>query len=331
MPDRHFYWRVRSNAMSFAWQHRQTLEQHYDLMLVTSMVDLSTLRGFLPSLAAVPTLVYFHENQFAYPTRKPSSNIVNAQISSIYTALCANRVVFNSEYNRRSFFAGADELLKRMPDGVPARLLQPVVSSSSVIPVPIDPSSARITQSRASHLPIEIVWNHRWEYDKQPEVLFQALIKLRGRGYLFRIHVVGQQFRDVPSCFENARVELAGCIATWGYQELDGYRQILAQSHIVVSTALHDFQGLSMIEAISYGCVPVAPARVAYPEYIPASLLYQTGTPEEESESLANLLEEILSNFGGLTAPDARRFQTANLIPQYRQMLLAASSRSVPL
>jgi len=50
-----------------------------------------------------------------------------------------------------------------------------------------------------------------------------------------------------------------------------------------------------MIEAIHRGCIPLAPNRVAYPEYIPKEFLYETGQPEQESTALAVLLCQMLS------------------------------------
>ena len=68
LPGRYFSWRMRGNSMSWAFSEYETLSQPYDLVIATSMTDLSALRGFVPSLANTPTLVYFHENQFAYPS-----------------------------------------------------------------------------------------------------------------------------------------------------------------------------------------------------------------------------------------------------------------------
>jgi len=67
LPDRHFSWRIRGNALSWAAEQEKTLQQPFELIIATSMVDLATLKGIVPRLAAIPTLLYFHENQFAYP------------------------------------------------------------------------------------------------------------------------------------------------------------------------------------------------------------------------------------------------------------------------
>ena len=96
LPDRYFSWRIRGNSLTFAYEYKEILQQNYDCLIVTSMVDLASLRGFIPSLANIPTIVYFHENQFAYPsnglTEIDQSNVVNAQLTSIYSLLCGDKI-----------------------------------------------------------------------------------------------------------------------------------------------------------------------------------------------------------------------------------------------
>ncbi|MCF6194194.1 MAG: DUF3524 domain-containing protein, partial [Kangiellaceae bacterium] len=141
LPDRHFYWRIRSNSLSYAFEHSDILNLSYDCLIVTSMVDLSALRGFVPKLANIPTLIYFHENQFSYPSSfkgNVNNNLIHAQLTSIYSLLCGDRILFNSEYNKRTFYSGANQLLDRMPDLVPQGLLSNSLSKSNVLPVPIE-------------------------------------------------------------------------------------------------------------------------------------------------------------------------------------------------
>ena len=317
LPDRHFYWRSRGNSLSFAFEHKQILEQDYDLCIATSMVDLSSLRGFCPKLANLPTVVYFHENQFAYPVQEQQPNLINVQLTSIYTALCADKILFNSEYNLKTFIEGAENLLKRMPDLVPKGLIEIIKNCSTVLPVPIDilPSSLS-TQSKNE--PVQIVWNHRWEYDKQPDVFFDALKKLKQQGVSFKLHIMGQSFRQQPACFDESELFFADEIETYGYQDKKRYREILSQADYVVSTALHDFQGLSLQEAISLGCTPIAPNRVAYPEYVPQSGLYDvTTSPNDEVNNLYDKLEEMLTSNTTLKV-DLSSYSCDELIPQYQ-------------
>jgi len=297
LPDRYFAWRVRGNALTFAHLHKEILGQSYDCLIATSMVDLATLRGFMPQLASIPNILYFHENQFEYPiapTVDDLKNIVGAQLTSIYALLCADQVLFNSEFNQKTFFSGAQQLLKKLPDGIPKKLLNDIESQTQVLPVPIcstnDSQDASLSHTNQ---PIEIVWNHRWEYDKQPEVFFDAMKQLKHSGFKFKMHVVGQSFRQKPDCFDSAQIYFFDEISTWGYQSKQNYQEILTRADVVISTAAHDFQGLSMLEAIACDCVPIAPNRVAYPEYIRHENLYKVGDQIDEANSVFEKIIDV--------------------------------------
>ena len=115
LPPRYFSWRMRGNSLSWAFGEREVLEQDYDLLVCTSMTDLSALKGMVPRLARVPTLCYFHENQFAYPQSTDQKQSVEPLILNIYTALAADQVLFNTTYNRDTFLQGVEKLLKKTP------------------------------------------------------------------------------------------------------------------------------------------------------------------------------------------------------------------------
>lgn len=321
LPPRHFGWRVRSNPLSWYSDLRCLLEQEsFDALLCTSMVDLATLRGLCPSLCAIPNVVYFHENQFAYPTQKgtidPGLGLLNA-----YTALAADYVVFNSEFNQRTMLDGLEKLLKRMPDGVPRDVVEQIRMKSEVLPVGIEALGLRLADKSAQ---LKIVWNHRWEYDKGPERLFAALNLLKARGVNFSIDVLGQQFRQIPPCFEVGQANLHGYIGRWGFVAREEYVKALREAHIVVSTALHEFQGLAVLEAVSAGCVPVVPDRLAYQEIIPSRLRYPSSDDHlKEAEGLADILEGFSKE--GLPSIDlsdvVKAYEWRSLIPRYEQIL----------
>ena len=322
LPDRHFYWRVRGNSLSFAFEYKEALNKNYDLLIVTSMVDLSSLKGFCPSLAKIPTIVYFHENQFSYPQSEHKTNLVNVQLTSIYTALCAEQLLFNSQYNLDSFLEGATALLKRLPDLVPKGLVERIANCAKVLPVPIKATPRN--EHKKEHTvnrPAHIVWNHRWEYDKQPQVFFDALKELKEEGYSFRLHILGQSFRNQPACFEQAKEYFIDEIETYGFQSKQRYSEILLQADFVISSALHDFQGLSLQEGIAYGCSPIAPNRVAYPEYIPVSGLYEVADePAVEAHNLYLKLVSVIKADNRLV-PDITHYSSDAVIPLYREIL----------
>ncbi len=353
LPDRYYAWRIRGNGYTLAEKFAEQLSQSYHCLIVTSMVDLNSLRGFCPHLAKLPTIVYCHENQFVYPSNdqaQEQANRLNAQLSAIFSMINADSVIFNSQYNQQTFLSGAKKLFKKLPDGVSVSSIDEIERKSSVLAVPIEgpihelalskkPVSAEPPDPFSHTVPLRIlerpaeyccsvVWNHRWEFDKQAEVFFDAISLLKARGITLQVNVLGQSFRKIPQCFEQAKLNLKEQIQVWGYQPKDTYHQVLMSADIVVSTALHDFQGLSMLEAISRGCLPVAPNRVAYPEYIDQQFLYQVEQGQPEAEALANKLQWVIENRHGLNQSDCLRQQQncmdyypERLIPKYQKLI----------
>lgn len=296
-PPRHFPWRHRGNCLFWAFDDRLRQIQP-DAIVATSMVNLAGLRGLVPGLGQIPTLAYFHENQFAYPTRdEPRPNVL---VTNLYTALAADRVLFNSPYNRRTFLEGAAEFLDWVPDQVPDGVVERLERDSDVLPVPLEDDLFDVPHTDAAERtgPIRIVWNHRWEHDKAPERFFRALFSLTDR-FEFRLVVVGQQFREAPPIFEEARRRLDAHIDQWGYVETRSeYLQWLRNSDLVISTALHEFQGLAVQEAVTAGCLPVLPDRLAYPDFFDEEFLYssESDSPTRDVDALAERLAQLLKD-----------------------------------
>lgn len=295
LPPRFFRWRIRGNALT--WLNEPLLQEGWDLLLVTSMVDLASIRGFHPHLANTPALLYMHENQFAYPESEGQHASVDPQMVNLYSAIAAREVLFNSDWNRRSFLAGVERLFRKLPDGVPDGALDQLASKSRVLPVPIEDrlflDRGRPLQRQCPHL----LWNHRWEYDKGPDRLALLLDELADLGQDFRLSVVGEQFRKQPDVLSTIRERHGSRIVNWGFLACrSDYDKLLTEADIVISTALHDFQGLSMLEAMASGCLALAPGRLAYPEYVPSSQLYesQPDDPVAEAKGAARALVRLL-------------------------------------
>ncbi len=290
-PPRNFPWRALGNSLSYSAE-LPAVEGEYEAILATSMVDLAGLRGLRPDVAAVPTLVYCHENQFAYPRRhtRPQGHLL---LTNLYTLLAADRGLFNSEYNRRSFLAGAREFLGRMPDQVPDGVVERVEARAGVLPVGLEDELFEGGRARRGSGPVRILWNHRWEHDKAPERFFRALFALQESGAEFRVVVVGQQFRQAPAIFAEARERLKGRIDQWGWvEDRREYLGWLDRSDVVVSTAMHEFQGLAVQEAVIRGCLPLLPDRLAYSDFFDAPFLYRS-SPDDEDREVADLVEVL--------------------------------------
>jgi len=303
LPPRHFNWRIRGNSLQWALNEKDLLTQDYDLFIATSMVDLASLRGFIPSIAALPTLLYFHENQFVYPLGNPQrSSNVEPQLVPLYSALCADAIVFNSNYNRSTFLQGAKELLKKLPDQLSPELLERI-EKSEVISVPLEEYQLEHPMpatKNPKHI-LDVVWNHRWEYDKGPKLLLLLAQSILEQRLPIRLHVVGQQFRSSPGEFEEiaALLELhAQALAmdqgSFGFIEnRESYVGLLRRCDVVLSTALHDFQGLAVQEACTLGCTPLVPDALVYPEYIDSEFLYSFNEGEDNLTNCAGILRRL--------------------------------------
>ena len=289
LPARYFRYRVRSNPLSWFVDKKDILQSHYDLIIATSMVDIATLRGLVPPLAATPLWLYCHENQFAYPTgaknNNPAAHDLEAKMVFLYGCLAADAISFNSAWNRDSALAGLGDLLQRFPEKINISLLEAIANKADVLPVPLKPYLNKFalpnTEAKTAlkSTPLRLLWNHRWEYDKGPDRLLALVNALQASGLVCELNVVGQQFRQTPKAFtlieavlEQSTTLQKGC---WGYiDSTHDYQQLLQQCDVVLSTALHDYQGIAVLEAVQAGCVPLLPNQLVYPEIFAKQYLY---------------------------------------------------------
>jgi len=328
LPPRNFSWRSRGNALTWAFGESRRLNLGYDLIMATSMTDLASLRGMVPALAAIPAIAYFHENQFAYPERTQRREYLNYKLTNLYTALAADCILFNSVFNRHSFLEGVKEMLGLIPDGIPSGVVDIIRKKSDVVPVPLEKECFIPAPKIPGTGPLQIVWNHRWEHDKAPERFFAAMEKLAGRGLPFKVHVAGQKFRQVPHVFTVSRERLGDRVGEFGFiEDPVRYRQLLSKSDIVVSTALHDFQGLSVLEAAAAGCLPVVPDRLAYREFFPEECCYESlpDDPDAEAEILADRLACLCTDPEAtrhLPVPDISSLSWEKLGTRYREIII---------
>ncbi|KZN15298.1 tRNA-queuosine alpha-mannosyltransferase domain-containing protein [Marinomonas sp. TW1] len=334
LPARHFAWRIRGNAMSFAFdpKFKDALQKPYDLVIATSMTDCVGLKAFCPDLQNIPWILYFHENQFAYPAGDNQQGLIEMQMVTLYSALAADLCVFNSAFNQTSFFQGAKALLKKLPDYVSPDWLMTTETNSQVIPVPIEwPSRTLLQRSfgvdRQADISIEasklkIAWSARWEFDKGPERLFAILQALEATDLEYEIAIMGEQFRTVPEVFSQIKLQFSHRITQFGYAESrDQYFAILASSDLFLSTALHEFQGLSVLEAVAVGCVPVLPNRQVYPELFDEECLYQShlNDLEKEASSATKLIQSYAQY--PIKPPSVTRFCLENVLAGYREII----------
>jgi glycosyltransferase involved in cell wall biosynthesis len=242
-----------------------------------------------------PCLVYFHENQLTYPGSSGRTRDVQAAWTNVTTALAADRVFFNSQAQRELFLESLPVLIRTMPDYRPGWVTEAIQRKSSVLypgcRFPAEKPLLSVWDKDA--LPL-IIWNHRWEFDKNPEAFFQALDRLCERGLEFRLALLGQRFQKIPGSFARARKKYADHIVQDGFaKSREDYIEWLKRGTLVVSTAIQENFGISVVEAVRYGCLPVLPKRLSYPELIPER--YHAACLYEDQEGLIQRLVDILT------------------------------------
>ena len=335
LPGRHWKWRMRGSAAYFARAHAETLAEAHDVVFASAYLPLAELVGLCPALAEVPRILYFHENQLTFPQRQDAGAQVrdlHYGFTQLVSALAATRCVFNSEHNRSSFLDAAQDLLARMPDAVAPGWVETIRTRSAVLGLPLELPEVRTEQlvdppaSARAQGPL-IVWNHRWEHDKGPAELVALIDRLIEAGVRFRLAVCGHQFRRRPPALVDAearwRAALGSSLVQFGQLESRAdYLALLGEAQIVLSTAHHEFFGISILEAVHCGARPLVPDALSYPELLPADARYR------DLDEAATTLERWSAQWqaGALDLRADRRAWTevhaqAAVLPRYRALL----------
>jgi len=324
LPARKWKWRMRGSAIWFAREPAGHPPPNVDLILATDMVSVADLKSVaVGGLGGVPVVCYFHENQLTYPLPDESQRDYQYGFTNITSCLAADAVWFNSRFHREDFLAAAALLLQKMPDYVPDGIVADVRQRSSVMYPLVETDSAEAAGrvSRRTEGPLRILWNHRWEYDKNPEAFFETMIRLNDAGHDFRLVIVGETFREAPGIFAEAWARLRGKIEQAGFvKSRADYLAVLASCDLVVSTSIQENFGIAVVEAMAAGCRPLLPDRLSYPELIPESVhhacLYRDD--DELRERLCDLTEHGYNlEVSGLRDFVVERFSAERNIDRY--------------
>ncbi|MCB8959785.1 MAG: DUF3524 domain-containing protein [Ardenticatenales bacterium] len=332
LPGRFWKWRMHGGAVSLANQLRQKgwRPRH---ILATDMLDLSTFAGLLRhDLAETQLTLYMHENQLTYPLpadpakgpmrRQHGERDLHYVFINFSSQLVADRILFNSAYHRDSWFAALRTFLRSHPDRRLGHQVDALIAKSDVLPVGLN--GAWLDEAAAEPEPDQpplILWNQRWEYDKNPAAFFAALGRAKAAGLPFRLAVCGENFSRQPEVFAEELPRFRAELIHEGYADADTYRRLLWQSDIVISTADHEFFGISILEAIRCVTYPILPARLSYPELMPPDLA--TAILYHDEAELDQLLQTALQQparrrqLAQAAAAHARRYDWAAVAPRY--------------
>ncbi len=298
LSDNSWMWRMRHSAISFVSQIKKLADagETWDIIFCSDMLNLAELIGMLPKeIGKLPTVVYFHENQLAYPLKNEDKRNKDLILSNFTTALAADFVWFNSQFNLDSFLFNLPKFLKQMPEpNTFSDEIKIIRQKSSIHPLGIIHPN-KVTTKRKDG-PIRIVWAARWEFDKNPKTFFDAIRILKSKNINFRLNVLGEQPKTYPDIFDKAYLEFKEHIDHWGFAETSQeYYNILRDNDLFVSTAIHEFFGISALEACARGVFPLLPNRLAYPEIFSDenNNIYNEYFYDGSTKSLANKIEHL--------------------------------------
>jgi glycosyltransferase involved in cell wall biosynthesis len=293
MPGENWRWRMLGAALHMV-DAIPPLDG-YDGIIVTDLFNLADFKA-LVGQPCPPVLAYFHENQITYPQPPGDKGAFQLGIINITTALAADRVVFNSHMQRLAFLDGVPEFLKRGRDFRPRNVATSIKEKSTVLYPGITLSDYRQVDTKKKIDPPLIIWNHRWGFDKNCETFFEAIGALEDRGVDFRLALMGENFGKIPDAFRTARKRFKSKILQYGYvPEREDYEKWLKRGALVISTAIQENFGISVVEAVLMRCIPLLPRRLSYPEILPAA--YHEHFLYQNKNDLMEKLLDIMTHY----------------------------------
>lgn len=268
---RFWKWRMHGAALTLAERAADVAAAYGppDLVLASSMTDLPAFLGLARRhIGTARTVVYMHENQLTYPRSPRDTPDAAYPMTNWLSMAAADLVLFNSEFHRTTWFDALPGFLGQFPDYKHgSRYVDRVATRAEVLPVGVD--LRRLDGPSLRRRPPLVLWNQRCEYDKGPGEFVAAVLELTRTGADFRVALAGERFVSEPNEFDELRSALDDRISHDGFLPDDEYAELLRSADVVVSTALQEFFGIAVTEAVYAGAFPVLPNRLVYPERLP--------------------------------------------------------------
>ena len=158
------------------------------------------------------------------------------------------------------------------PDLTHRDLIAEVEAKSVVVPVGVELEGLLRAEREPRSSPGEplVVWNQRWEHDKDPLGWLRIMARLADAGVAFRLALAGERPRERDAEATRLLQRLAGRVEVDAFLDADAYRALLLRSDVFLSCARHEFFGISVVEAIAAGCVPVLPDALSIRDWCPS-------------------------------------------------------------
>ena len=323
LPGSRWKWRMHGGAITLADEYNKTTKT-YSLILCSDFLNLpvfiSQCKG---RLVDTPISMYFHENQASYPWSPRDRDVTLERDFHYYfinqtSSLASDWNLFNSEYHLESYLDGLKRYLNKMPDNKNIKSIEEIENKSSILYIGCDLLRLSKPSPKKENKKPVVLWNHRWEFDKNPDLFFKTLIKLKNNGFEFSLIILGENYSNSSDIFNHAKEALSDEIIHIGYCEsFREYRDWLWKADILPVTSIQDFFGISIIEATYCDTYPILPDRLSYTELFKKDknpdLFYRTDT------QLYNKLRDAMKNHTTLSSYShiAKEYDWSKMVLEY--------------
>ena len=301
LPDRNWRWRMRAGAVDLAERFEARVAQsgRPDAVVASSLFDVASFAGLARgALGPTPVALYLHENQVLYPDVPGRPRDDTAGLVNWKSMVAADALWWNSAFHRDAFLEALGDLLARQPEPAGGPPVDELRGRSTVLWPGVEVMDLIEAPRTATPRPV-VLWNQRWDHDKNPRAVFSALDACSAESVGFDLVLAGEN-RGHSREAEWVHDRLGDHIVHEGWLEPEEYRSWLLRSDVVVSAADHEFFGIAIVEAMAAGAVPVLPRRLSFPELVEPRwhehALYPDGL-------LRHRLSEVLGNGESARSP----------------------------
>lgn len=304
-------WRMHGDSVTLA-ELTNNIKEDIDVLFVSSMTNLPAFMALTnPRFAHTPKIMYMHDNQFTRPIPKGEVRDLTFCYINYLSMLVADKLVFTSQFHIDDLMEALPIFLKNYPDDQHYNTVDKIREKSVVLQPGIELSHFDEQEdTRASNKNPVIVWNQRWQFDRNPAMFFRVLNRLNDIDLIFDLILAGDSKHEKPEEFNKAWERYGTQITHFGYvEDKDNYSKLLHSGDIVVSTATYEFFCTPILEAIYCGCHPLVPNTLHYPELIPKSL----HSPLLHAPILYNTEDELFKHLKSILMKQTKPLPKASL------------------
>ena len=272
LPGNKWKWRMHGGAITLANEF-MNYDKKIDLLLCSDFLNLAVFKSICnDKIKNIPLIMYFHENQLSYPWSPEDKDIelkrdLHYHYINYTSSLVADFNLFNSKYHLDSYIDSIKKYLKKMPDFNNLKSIDLIYNKSSVLYIGCELEKFNQYKIEKKNKKPLLLWNHRWEFDKNPDSFFNILFKLKDEGCEFELAILGESFKDYPKIFNEVKSKLSDNIIQFGYCDtFEEYAKWLWKADFLPITSNQDFFGISIVEAVYCNTYPILPNRLSYPE-----------------------------------------------------------------